>query len=50
MVDAALFLLFVVGLVLVALGAWWISPPAGLIVGGAALSATVFLYARGDED
>ena len=35
--DLARLVYFFVGVVLLSAGAWWIYPPAGLIVGGALL-------------
>lgn len=38
------FLAYAAGITLVAAGAWLITPAAGLIVGGAALTATAVMY------
>jgi uncharacterized membrane protein len=46
MSDLLMLVVFVVGMILVAAGAWLVSPSAGLIVAGGEMVALVIAYSR----
>lgn len=47
MAELLLFVCFLVGLLLVAVGAWMVSPAAGVVVAGLLLLGVALVYTRG---